>query len=53
MKSQTVRTIGGVMSAVALISGGAGVAQAATVDSAAPAPAEVQAKPRGRHAQSE
>ena len=31
MKSQTVRTIGGVMSAVALISGGAGVAQAATV----------------------
>ena len=39
MKSQTVKTIGGVMSAVALISGGAGVAQAATVDSAAPAPA--------------
>ena len=29
MKSQTVKTIGGVMSAVALISGGAGVAQAA------------------------
>ena len=39
MKSQTIKTLGGVMSAVALISGGAGVAQAATVDSAAPAPA--------------
>ena len=31
MKSQTIKTLGGVMSAVALISGGAGVAQAATV----------------------
>ena len=39
MKSQTIKTLGGVMSAVALISGGAGVTQAATVDSAAPAPA--------------
>ena len=39
MKSQTVRTIGGVMSAVALISGGAGVAQAATIEPAAAAPA--------------
>ena len=35
MKSQTVKTIGGVMSAVALISGGAGVAQAATIEAAA------------------
>ena len=39
MKSQTVKTIGGVMSAVALISGGAGVAQAATIEPAAAAPA--------------
>ena len=39
MKSQTVRTIGGVMSAVALISGGAGVAHAATIEPAAAAPA--------------
>lgn len=38
MKSQTVKTIGGVMSAVALISGGAGVAQAATIEPAAAAP---------------
>lgn len=37
MKSHTVKTIGGVMSAVALISGGAGVAQAATVEPAAAA----------------
>ena len=36
---ESIKTLGGVMSAVALISGGAGVAQAATVDSAAPAPA--------------
>ena len=35
MKSQTIKTLGGVMSAVALISGGAGVAQAATVMAAA------------------
>ena len=39
MKSQTVKTIGGVMSAVALISGGAGVAQAANIEPAAAAPA--------------
>ena len=39
MKSQTVKTIGGVMSAVALVSGGAGVAQAATIEPAAAAPA--------------
>ena len=39
MKSQTIKTLGGVMSAVALISGGAGVAQAATIEPAAAAPA--------------
>ena len=41
MKSQTIKTLGGVMSAVALISGGAGVAQAATIEPAAAAPASV------------
>ena len=45
MKSQTVKTIGGVMSAVALISGGAGVAQAATIEPAAAAPARRSRKP--------